>query len=305
MIRCGRENLNNITIDKLNACFIAKNIEIIAKLKESKVGDMTEFSPFLFKRIKGDNFTHTFLIWYPDSEGELKVLGYLNFGLAALDNLNNDWIANKELAWIWLENSTLYSGVAFEQIPSLAEALGFDFHRCSRIELSRDSTRNIYSCIRAAFADKGLTVIVNGKAVTDRKKVLTNMHVIHSLTLDRIKDPELHLHQEKKYTGLQLKAYNKGSEIAHSSRKDYILEFYGCPKSLHRLEVTLSTDFFREVPIRDLAMLQNQEFLNKLFFDALPRLLRFTRGRTPVEWSEILTTYPKRKKGTKKCSDRD
>ena len=66
----------------------------------------------------------------------------------------------------------------------------------------------------------------------------------YSVSLDRLKNPTLYFKQAKaihnKSKGIVVTAYNKMAEIEESG-KDYILEFYGNPKRLNRLEVHLNS----------------------------------------------------------------
>ena len=96
--------------------------------------------------------------------------------------------------------------------------------------------------------------------------------------------------------GLTMCAYNKGNEIDKASGKEYIREFYGNPKMLHRLEVHLNNqeikDYCRNVVnvVQDIELLSDQDFLDAMYDYHLSSLLRFTRGRKKLDWNEILCT---------------
>ena len=87
--------------------------------------------------------------------------------------------------------------------------------------------------------------------------------------------------------------YNKNKEIETASRKGYIKDFYGNPKSLHRLEVHQNNeeikDFCKNNGIsQDISLIFNQNFLDAMYDAHLSSLLRFTKGRTKLEWRKIL-----------------
>ena len=96
------------------------------------------------------------------------------------------------------------------------------------------------------------------------------------------------MHHKKRYT---LCAYNKNNEIATSSNKEYIREFYGNPKTLHRLEIHQNCQEIKDYlkgAVQDITLLSDQGFLDGMFLAHLSSLLRFNKGRKHLDWQEIL-----------------
>ena len=81
------------------------------------------------------------------------------------------------------------------------------------------------------------------------------------------------------------------AEIEESSHKEYVAEYYGYPKSLHRLEVRLNYDYLKRFESEDESnLLFNREVLTDIFHDALSRVIRFRRGRKRLHWKDILSS---------------
>ena len=128
---------------------------------------------------------------------------------------------------------------------------------------------------------------------------VTRARVFHmySSSLNRLNNPTITIKQKKaaanKNDGITVQAYNKKAEILQSSKKQYILDYHGNPKRLYRLEVRLHNqelkDYFAAkhiTPSTDI--LYDGEMLKELFFHHLGAVIRFTRGRTKIQWKELL-----------------
>ena len=101
--------------------------------------------------------------------------------------------------------------------------------------------------------------------------------------------------------GTTLTAYNKKAEIANSSGKKYIEEFYNNPGKLHRLEVHLNNDEVKEYLNRTKQELSfysliDNRFLYDLFDQTLNSLIRFEYKGIKLDWDDLLlgviTTTP-------------
>ena len=107
-----------------------------------------------------------------------------------------------------------------------------------------------------------------------------------------------------KSRGIILTAYDKLAEIRNISGKNYILELYGEPKKLHRLEVHLNNDdikdyFNKSGEELNIGILYNEKFLFGLFYSTLESLIRFERKGKIIEWWDVLekrviTTTPEK-----------
>ena len=91
------------------------------------------------------------------------------------------------------------------------------------------------------------------------------------------------------------------SEIANSSGKKYIEEFYNNPGKLHRLEVHLNNDEVKEYLNRTKQELSfysliDNRFLYDLFDQTLNSLIRFEYKGIKLDWDDLLlgviTTTP-------------
>ena len=117
------------------------------------------------------------------------------------------------------------------------------------------------------------------------------------MNFKKLSNPTISVKQAKavkdKSKGLTLCGYNKTKEIETSSHKDYIKQFYGNPKSLHRLEVHQNNEEIKDfckvnnIP-QDINLITDQQFLDAMYDAHLSSLLRFTKGRTKLNWRDIL-----------------
>ena len=86
--------------------------------------------------------------------------------------------------------------------------------------------------------------------------------------------------------------YDKAEEIENASGKQYISDFYGQRKRLHRLEVRLNCEQIKRACSKtgvayDLNLLETPESLDALFIYTLQSVLRFRRGRKVLQWEDL------------------
>ena len=150
--------------------------------------------------------------------------------------------------------------------------------------------------IRKTAKDDAIKVIVNGKVIDKEKDVAEGMFVF-SLNFKKLSNPTISIKQAKavkdKTKGLTLCGYNKAKEIETVSNKDYIKDFYGSPKTLHRLEIHQNNEEIKDFCnshsiVQNIALIFNQDFLDGMYNTHLSSLLRFTKGRTKLDWQDIL-----------------
>jgi hypothetical protein len=174
--------------------------------------------------------------------------------------------------------------------------LGVTFQHFTSMDSARDYKFNVVQRIRKTAKDKDVKVIVNGKVIDKENDVREGMFVF-PLNFKKLGNPTITVKQAKaikdKTKGLTLCGYNKKKEIETASHKDYIKEFYGNPKSLHRLEIHQNNeeikDFCRKNGIvQDVNLIFNQDFLDAMYDAHLSSLLRFTKGRAKLDWRDIL-----------------
>ena len=173
---------------------------------------------------------------------------------------------------------------------------GMNFQHYTSMDTTRDFKFNAVKRIRKTAKDKDVKVIVNGKVVDKEKDIREGMFVF-PLNFKKLSNPTITVKQAKaikdKTKGLSLCGYNKNKEIESVSHKDYIKDFYGNPKSLHRLEVHQNNEEIKDFCkrnkiVQDINLIFNQDFLDAMYEAHLSSLLRFTKGRTKIEWKEIL-----------------
>lgn len=194
-------------------------------------------------------------------------------------------------------NRVLYDAVRLQRLLALPDKYGMVFNNFTAIDLALDGGINFPSLIKRMMRDKTVTTIINGKAVKDRKKVLQGVSFEYSSTLGRLNHPTITVKQKKaianKCNGVTVQAYNKKAEIDDHSDKRYILDYYGHPKRLYRLEIRLHyqelKDYFvmlGKYPSPE--DLFDAESLKKMFFYHLSAVMRFTRGRRKIDWETLL-----------------
>lgn len=283
------KNLGITIIDKLHICFTAE-MPTLECLREVKQGERFKVDNFSLERVNCSHFRTGFNVYVAsDTIAEEKIA-----------SLMFDRYGDSELStyiFYWIENHVLYSKEKFNLAVALTSVLGLYFHNFTSIELARDYGKSIVTIMKRLFKDKSVTTIVNGKAVKDRKEIIETMFEQHSITLEKTKYPSICIKQEKalrnKYEGVSVCAYNKVAEIKYASGKQYILDFYGNPKRLHRLEVALNSGEIRDYCTsrgitQKFDLIYNQEILSEMFLYHLSSVLRFTKKRKMQSWDEII-----------------
>ena len=274
-----------IQIDELKICYTAE-ADSLNELMSMEIGSHFELHGYCFHRIVSDRFRYYFEVWDDDEQ-----VAQLKFGLYT------DLSETKHYVYFKVSNQVLYRPSQLKTILELPTKLNFDFNNYTAIDLAIDSNMNFTSIIKRMMRDKAVTTIINGKAVKDRKQVLQGVCFQYSTSLDRLKYASITFKQKKaisnKQHGIVVQAYDKKAEIEQNSDKRYILDFYGHPKRLYRLEVRLHyqelKDYFSKVngePIYE--TMTDQELLQDMFLYHLSAVLRFTQGRKKLDWQALI-----------------
>lgn len=276
---------NEIVIDELKLCYLADK-ETMACLVEVEVGAWLEFHHYKFYRFLNERFRFFFVL----VENGMEV-AQLKFGHYTDDEDAPLYVYLKVL------NPVLYDAERLQRLIALPDELGMVFNNFTAVNLALDSRVNFPSLIKRMMRDKTITTIINGKAVKDRKKVLQGVSFEYSSTWDRLNHPTITLKQKKaianRCDGISVQAYNKKAEIEHQSDKRYILDYYGNPKRLYRLEIRLHyqelKDYFELCKVAPAPEdVLDAEGLRKMFFYHLSAVIRFTRGRRKIDWETLL-----------------
>lgn len=275
----------HIQIDELKICYTAE-ADSLNELMSMEIGSYLEVHGYRFHRIVSDRFRFYFEVW-----NDVEQVAQLKFGLYT------DLSVTKHFVYFKVSNHVLYSPNRLKTILELPTKLNFDFNNYTAIDLAIDSNVNFTSLIKRMMRDKAVTTIINGKAIKDRKQVLQGVSFQYSTSLDRLKHASITIKQKKaisnKQHGITIQAYDKKAEVEQNSDKRYILDFYGHPKRLYRLEVRLHyqelKDYFSKIngePIFEST--SNQDLLQDMFYYHLSAVLRFTKGRKKLDWLTLI-----------------
>ena len=276
---------NAIVIDELKLCYIA-NQEQVRCLVDLEVGSAVQLNGYTFYRFLNDRFR-----FFYEVVADHQSVAQIKFGHYT------DTEETPLYVYLKVMNPILYDADRLKPLLALPEKMGMVFNNYTSIDLALDGGLNFPSLIKRLMRDKTITTIINGKAVKDRKKVLQGVTFEYSTTLDRLNHPTVTIKQKKaisnKSNGITVQAYDKKAEIDYSSNKHYILDYYGHPSRLYRLEVRLHyqelKDFFKMCDACPLPCdLLDCKCLELLFYYHLSAVIRFTRGRNKIPWKTII-----------------
>lgn len=274
-----------VVLDELRICYVA-DIRDLASLQSVETGNRMDYSGYTFYRISNDRFRYFYEIMEND-----EVVAVLKYGLYA------DSMAEQVFVYYRVNNHILYDRDRLARLLNLPESLGMLFNNFTSLDLAYDSSLNLVSIIRRMMRDKSVTTIINGKAIKDRKALLTGVTFEFSTSLNRMRHPTITVKQKKaisnKNEGITVQCYDKKAEIVNHSGKYYIMDYYDNPKRLYRLEVRLHyqelKDYFSgKGIIPSIDMLCDSEQLKDMFLYHLSSVIRFSRSRNKVQWKALL-----------------
>jgi len=281
-----RYNENNeIVIDELKLCYLADR-EQLACLLSVEVGDTVVIDRYLFYRFLNERFRFCFnVVEDGESVGQLKFGHYTDQEDAPM------------YVYLKVMNPVLYDADRLKRLLLLPEAMGMVFNNFTEVDLALDGGLNFPYLIKRLMRDKTVTTIINGKAVRSRKGILQGLFFEYSTSLNRLCHPSVTIKQKKaianRSRGISVQAYDKKAEIDNHSDKQYILDHYGNPKRLYRLEIRLYyqelKDYFtlRKVyPMPE--ALFDTDFIRGMFYYHLSTVIRFSRGRQKIDWETLI-----------------
>ena len=173
----------------------------------------------VLKRENNLTYNHTFSVFCKD----------LPVGELYFDSPN----PNRPYIYISVNNEILYECLA--GISYIEQALGLTYYRISKLDVCLDTNRNIINRFYQLLRDESQTLIINNKAIKDRKATVKSLLHVSIGSLDSI-------HRFKSFyvkgNGIELKAYDKREEIEESG-KEYIKENLDLGKRIYRMEVRL------------------------------------------------------------------
>lgn len=292
-----------LNIDALRLCYEITDPHNIDIVRASDIGEEVDFMYFYLRRIEGKHFKFVYEIRYNDA-GINKLFGELRLGINDDKEENNRHTNGLSKAWISIDNRVLYSDEIY-YLEFIENNLGLELHNITTLDLCLDLSNDIARMIRKLIRNNKITTFLNGKEVLDRSQDRPEITYISSGNMDRDKYLTVCVKQRKamkdKSRGSTLTAYNKKAEIANSSSKKYIEEFYGNPDKLYRLEVHLNNDEVKEYLNRtrqelSFYSLVDVKFLLRLFDQTLNSLIRFEHEGKKLDWDDLLlgviTTTP-------------
>lgn len=197
--------------------------------------------------------------------------------------------ANK-YAYLTIYNECLYNRqwLLYKQIT---ERLHLTISHITRLDIARDTTTDPTRKYLRIVSDPSHEIIINGKLVKDRDKLLRSPYFISTGTLNNpMQQHSIYLQSEDKT--LIARGYCKTNEVKQHSGKQYQLHDEE-GKPLYRLEVSIGGKQLRkhdeelmqtdETPIfarNETPLLQRIEHpnqLGKLYYQYLQRLFRYSR----------------------------
>ena len=277
----SNDRIGKTIIDALTLCYVAEG-ELLDELRE--INYRVEFDVFTLYRTIGRTHHQHFDAML---EGKKVACVYFDrYGAAA----------DEPYIWIRIENFVLYDMGLLVEVLSLTQLLDLTFNNITHLDLARDFSYNISERIRSLMRNPELKTIVNGKQIKDRDAALKGITRTCRMSLNRDKTKSLTIKQAKaiknKYDGITLDSYDKMDEITSKSEKRYIIDYYGNPKRLYRLELRLNNQDIRKISdglgiaiTED--VIYDKERLDALYIQALQSMLRFTDGRKKLDWQML------------------
>ena len=274
------ERLGKTIIDALTLCYLAEG-KVLDLLRE--IDHRYHIDTFTLLRTTGNHHKEHFDIYL---HKKVATIYFDRYGSAG----------DESYVWLRIENHVLYNQQLLIQTLMLPELLDIDFNNITYIELARDFTYNITQRIRSLMRNPELKTIINGKQKKDRDEAIDGIIRTCKISLNKDLPKSLCIKQAKaeknKYDGITMDSYNKMDEITSKSHKQYILDYYGYPKKLHRLELRLNNADIKKISkaiglsVTDDTIF-NQDALDHIYLQALQSLLRFTDRRKKLDWQML------------------
>jgi len=296
-----------INIDTLRLCYEVEKTYHVECLKQMKIGDRYEgFYDFYLIRIEGKYYDYVYEIKY-DELGDTLLFGELRLGIRH-DNISGNQHQNGlDKAWISISNRVLYSH-EFYYLENITSLLGLELHNITCLDICVDLSKDIGKALRKLIRNKNITTILNRKIICHRKEDRPEISFCFSGDMDKDKYLTTTIKQKKairdKTKGCTLTAYNKRAEILNSSGKQYILDYYGNPRNLYRVEIHLNNEEIKNYVhhhIKDeffnyYSIIFDKSLLWKLLGYHLQSIIYFQDTEKTIDWGDILagviTTSP-------------
>lgn len=178
-------------------------------------------------------------------------------------------------------NPNLYDGTYKQWHDAIAE-LGLTPLYISKLDIAVDSLINPIKRYERIAKDADTTIILNGRIVKDRSKLLASPFYIISTSLDCTKiNKSLYFHTEDK--SLKMRIYNKQKESQRSG-KEY--QLFNNNNEVWRTEVSISAKQLHKnkkySPTEYLTLIEDVRHLKELFTLFSSKLFRYRKGKIKV-----------------------
>ena len=274
-------------IDALRLCYVAEP-SLLQELGCLYLNSCRTIDNYIVYRVPGDRFEFFFIVCHEENGSRVE-LGTLKFGRYGA--------AGSNYVYYQIKNECLYDQQVFNHALCFPELLGLCFNNFTALDIAMDFQKNVSAIIKRMMRNERITTILNCRAIKDRKELIKGVTFDYSSSLSRLHCPTITLRQAKaarnKTKGITVQSYDKKAEIETTSGKQYILDRYGRPRFLFRLEVRLSyrdlQDYFRRIGRpQTVEALFDPVLLADMFYYNLSSVLRFSKGRKPLPWKEVL-----------------
>ena len=248
-----------------------------------------DYRDFVFYRTSSHHFQYAFNVCIGKIDSRRQI-ATARFGRYGETNDTNYFFYR-------VENYVLYDSELLKFTLSIPESLSMAFHNFTALDIAVDVNTDVARMMKRTWRRKDITTIINGKAIRDRKMKIEDLDLRYSTSLERVKALTVYVKQHKakndKTKGITVQAYNKTDEIAQSSHKEYINEYYGNPKRLYRLEVHLNNNEIQDYcrahdMFQDLDMIFDNDLMSDMFYYHLASVIRFTKGRKKLAWKDLI-----------------
>lgn len=304
------KNLKKILIDLLKLNFLAdeQTIDMLSNI-DYESGEVSFYgrNGFSIHRKADRQYENVYSIGYYKN-GDYLIFGVLKFNYVSTKIYQEvNFFEDKQVIWLDVHNPIFYSDNDILLLNLIEKTLNLRFHRINQIDLCSDRTFNIYERVYLRnIKNKEIEVLVNGRLKCKDELLREAKIDSHGSLNDPYQIKTYQIKQKNatkdKTKGNYLIMYDKKDEIENTSHKNYILDYYGNPDVLHRLEVHICKEkaeyyFSKVIKIDDnfnFNMLTNQKFLKEMYDYFLNSLLRFrtvkrtSKGRKVKNWNVLL-----------------
>ena len=255
-------------VDKLEITYDYSELDLDV-LKQCQVGDSVDIETVQLLRLQPTGYEFNYEVIM-----DRKRLGTFFFGTKN---------PNRPYYYLMVENRVLYGQL--ELLSKFEEEMGLHFRQISKLDICLDTNRNIIRRFYLLLKDRGQKLVIKNKIIKDRTAIIDSILHMSSGSLDNISKERSFL--IKLEEGLELKGYDKGSEINHSN-KQYIRKHLDYNERIYRMEVSFSNhrqlrDQLKmcDRRITELMLYENlvdEKILAIIFYCALQRLIRIKDG---------------------------